>query len=179
LPSAWPREAKRERRARTAAVDAADAACRPRRDLAIENRVYPFPWTRGNFVDSIAAGYSVWGCRRFADELVGYFVLMMAVDEAHLLNISVAEKRQGMGFGARLLRHAMRLARSGGGDQLLLEVRPSNVPALALYRHFGFQQIGVRRGYYPAEKGSEDALVMRHALAEVGNDRQEAGRWAD
>jgi ribosomal-protein-alanine N-acetyltransferase len=75
--------------------------------VEIENRVYPFPWTRGNFIDSIACGYSVWGCR-FADELVGYYVLMMAVDEAHLLNISVAGKRQGMGFGARLLapRHA-------------------------------------------------------------------------
>ncbi|MEF8770759.1 MAG: ribosomal protein S18-alanine N-acetyltransferase [Candidatus Accumulibacter phosphatis] len=134
--------------------------------VEIENRVYPFPWTRTNFIDSIACGYSVWGCR-FADELVGYYVLMMAVDEAHLLNISVAGKRQGMGFGARLLRHAMRLAQLAGATSILLEVRPSNVPALTIYRHFGFQQIGVRRGYYPAEKGSEDALVMRLALAEV------------
>jgi ribosomal protein S18 acetylase RimI-like enzyme len=86
--------------------------------LAIEKRVYPFPWTRGNFVDSIASGYSVWGCR-VAGELVGYFVLMMAVDEAHLLNISVAEKRQRMGFGARLLRHAMRLARVRQGRRSL------------------------------------------------------------
>jgi ribosomal-protein-alanine N-acetyltransferase len=131
--------------------------------LAIENQVFPFPWTRGHFVDSIASGYSLWGCR-VAGELVGYFVLMMAVDEAHLLNISVAEKRQGMGLGARLLGQAMAAARQAGASSLLLEVRPSNSKALALYRRFGFQRIGVRRGYYPAEHGVEDALVMRQVL---------------
>lgn len=131
--------------------------------LAIENQVFPFPWTRGHFVDSIASGYSLWGCR-VAGELVGYFVLMMAVDEAHLLNISVAEKRQGMGLGARLLGQAMAAARQAGASSLLLEVRPSNSKALALYRRFGFQRIGVRRGYYPAEQGVEDALVMRQVL---------------
>lgn len=135
--------------------------------VAIENAVYPFPWTRGNFMDSIACGYSVWGCR-FAEQLVGYFVLMMAIDEAHLLNISVADKRQGMGFGARLLRHAMQVAAQAGATSVLLEVRPSNVQALAFYGHFGFRQIGVRRGYYPAEQGSEDALVMRQVLAGLG-----------
>ena len=134
--------------------------------LAIEKRVYPFPWTRGNFVDSIAAGYGVWGCR-IDGELIGYCVLMLAVDEAHLLNISVAEKRQGMGFGASLLDHAMLAARRAGASSLLLEVRPSNEKALALYRHFGFEQIGVRRAYYVAEQGREDALVLRLALAEV------------
>jgi ribosomal-protein-alanine N-acetyltransferase len=134
--------------------------------LAIETRVYPFPWTRGNFVDSIAAGYCMWGCR-IDGELVGYCVLMLAVDEAHLLNISVAEKRQRMGFGASLLDHAMLVARRAGASSLLLEVRPSNEKALALYRHFGFQQIGVRRAYYAAEQGREDALVLRLALLEV------------
>jgi len=134
--------------------------------LAIEYRVYPFPWSRGNFADSMSSGYSCWVCR-VGGELVGYFVLMLAVDDAHLLNISVAEKRQGMGFGARLLRQAMIAGRQGGATALLLEVRPSNEKALVLYRHFGFQQIGVRRGYYPAEKGREDALVLTHALLEV------------
>jgi ribosomal-protein-alanine N-acetyltransferase len=131
--------------------------------LAIENCVCPFPWSRGNFVDSIASGYSAWGCR-VAGELVGFFVLMVAMDEAHLLNISVAAQRQTMGFGARLLCQAMRAARRAGAASLLLEVRPSNAKALAMYRRFGFQQIGVRRDYYPAECGREDALVMRHAL---------------
>lgn len=134
--------------------------------LAIEYRVYPFPWSRGNFADSMTSGYSCWVCR-IGGELVGYFVLMLAVDDAHLLNISVTEKRQGMGFGARLLRQAMLVGRQGGATILLLEVRPSNNKALELYRHFGFQQIGVRRGYYPAEKEREDALVLTHALLEV------------
>lgn len=134
--------------------------------LRIEYRVYSHPWSRANFADSIASGYSCWVCR-VGCELVGYFVLMLAVDEAHLLNISIAEKRQGLGLGARLLRQAMEMARHGGATTLLLEVRPSNSRALRLYRHFGFVQIGVRRGYYPAVTGREDALVLTHALGEA------------
>ena len=134
--------------------------------LAIEFRVCPFPWGRGNFTDSLSSGYSCWVCR-IGGELLGYFVVMLAVDEAHLLTISVAEKRQGMGFGARLLRHAMSVARQSGATTLLLEVRPSNDNALSLYRHFGFQQIGRRRDYYPAGKGREDALVLSRTLEEV------------
>lgn len=134
--------------------------------LRIEYRAYSHPWSRANFADSIGSGYSCWVCR-VGGELVGYFVLMLAVDEAHLLNISVAEKRQGLGFGARLLRHAMDAARRGGAGTLLLEVRPSNERALALYRHFGFRQIGVRRGYYPAAIGREDALVLTRSLGET------------
>jgi len=134
--------------------------------LRVEYRVYSHPWSRANFADSISSGYSCWVCR-VGGELVGYFVLMLAVDEAHLLNISVAEKRQGLGLGARLLRHAMEVARRGRATTLLLEVRPSNDRALTLYRHFGFAQVGVRRGYYPATKGREDALVLTRALAEA------------
>jgi ribosomal-protein-alanine N-acetyltransferase len=134
--------------------------------VEIENQAYAFPWTRGNFIDSFASGYSLWGCRLTGD-LIGYFVLMMAVDEAHLLNLCVAAQRQGMGFGARLLGHAKRVAQRAAAIRLLLEVRPSNTKALALYRHFGFRQIAVRRGYYPAEQGQEDALVMALALARV------------
>lgn len=134
--------------------------------LVIEYLVCLFPWGRSNFTDSMASGYSCWVCR-VDGELVGYFVLMLAVDEAHLLTISVAEKRQRLGFGAHLLRHAMSVARERGAKILLLEVRPSNVKALELYRHFGFQQIGVRRAYYPAQHGREDALVLTHELLEV------------
>jgi len=134
--------------------------------LAIENAVYPFPWTRGNFADSLAAGYSAWVCR-IGGELVGYAVVMMVLDEAHLLNISVDARRQGMGFGARLLRHAMAIARTLGASAMLLEVRPSNARALQLYRHFGFVSIGVRKAYYPAVEGREDAQVLTHSLREV------------
>ncbi|MDR3086744.1 MAG: ribosomal protein S18-alanine N-acetyltransferase [Azoarcus sp.] len=133
--------------------------------LRIEYRVYSHPWSRANFADSIGSGYSCWVCR-VGGELIGYFVLMLAVDEAHLLNIGVAERRHGYGFGARLLRHAMDSARRSGAGTLLLEVRPSNERALRLYRHFGFRQIGVRRGYYPASEGREDALVLTRSLEE-------------
>jgi ribosomal-protein-alanine N-acetyltransferase len=133
--------------------------------LKIEYCVYSFPWSRRNFSDSLSSSYGCWVCR-LGGELVGYLVYMMVVDEAHLLNIGVAEKWQGRGFGARLLRHAMERARQGGALTLMLEVRPSNLAALALYRHFGFRQIGVRRGYYPAAQGREDALVLTHPLGE-------------
>lgn len=134
--------------------------------LKIEYRVYDFPWSRGNFVDSMTSDYSCRVCR-IQGELVGYLVFMMVLDEAHLLNIGVAEKWQGRGYGARLLRHAMDEARCLGALTLMLEVRPSNASALALYRHFGYRQIGVRRDYYPANKGREDALVLIHSLSEV------------
>ena len=134
--------------------------------LSIEYRVYSHPWSRGNFADSIACGHSAWVCR-VGGELIGYFVLMLAVDEAHLLNLCVAEKRQGLGYGARLLHHAMEVARRCGAGTLLLEVRPSNGRALALYRQFGFRQIGLRRGYYPALVGREDALVLMRGLEEI------------
>ena len=134
--------------------------------LAIEYRVCAFPWSRANFADSIASRYSCWICR-VDNELAGYFVVMLAVDEAHLLTIAVAESHQRRGLGARLLRQAMSVGRAGGATTLLLEVRPSNGKALAMYRHFGFAQVGVRRGYYPAEGGREDALVLTHPLAEV------------
>jgi ribosomal-protein-alanine N-acetyltransferase len=134
--------------------------------LSIEYRVYSHPWSRINFADSIGCGHSCWVCR-VGGELIGYFVLMLVVDEAHLLNIGVAEKRHGFGFGARLLRHAMDSARMGGAGTLLLEVRPSNERALRLYRHFGFRQIGVRRDYYPASEGREDALVLIRTLEEI------------
>jgi ribosomal-protein-alanine N-acetyltransferase len=134
--------------------------------MAIENAIYPFPWSRGNFSDALVAGYGAWVCR-VGGEMVGYAVVMLAVDEAHLLNISVAGKRQGMGFGARLLRHAMASAQRLGARSLLLEVRPSNAAALDLYRHYGFVRIGLRKAYYPAHDGREDALVLSRQLGEL------------
>ncbi len=134
--------------------------------LAIEYRNFSHPWGKGNFSDSLASHYPCW-VFRVNDELIGYFVLMLAVDDAHLLTFGVAQKHQRKGYGARLLRHAMHVAQTEGAKTLLLEVRPSNAPALFLYRHFGFQQIGVRRAYYPAAEGREDALVLTHALEEV------------
>ena len=127
--------------------------------LAIENAIYTHPWTRGNFADSLRAGYQCWTWRS-GTELVGYFILLVAAGEAHLLNLSVATARQRGGHGSALLRDAMRLARNRGALHVFLEVRPSNDGAKALYRRFGFRQVAVRPDYYPAHSGREDALVL-------------------
>ena len=132
--------------------------------MAIENAIYTHPWTRGNFVDSLRAGYA---CRtlRLGGHLLGYFVLMVGAGEAHLLNLSIAAPHQRTGHGSALLGEAADLARSLGARSLFLEVRPSNRAAQALYTRFGFQKIAVRRGYYPAHAGREDALVLTLPLA--------------
>lgn len=131
--------------------------------LAVENAIYSHPWTRGNFADSLRAGYQ---CRtwRAGSELLGYFVLLVAAGEAHLLNLSVAAARQRSGHGSALLKEAMRAALELGAQHVFLEVRPSNLGAKALYRRFGFRQVAVRHGYYPAHDGREDALVLTLAL---------------
>jgi len=131
--------------------------------MRIEEAIYSHPWTRGNFADSLVAGYE---CRtwRTGSDLLGYFVLMVAAGEAHLLNLSVAPAWQRKGHGSTLLREASAIARLRGARGIFLEVRPSNAGAQALYTRFGFRRIAVRRGYYPAHSGREDALVLTLAL---------------
>lgn len=129
---------------------------------ALERSVFPFPWTRGNFVDSLSSGYDCWTVRDAAGELAGYYLLMYALDEAHLLDVAVAARRQGQGLGRRLLHQLAARARSQGMTSILLEVRPSNERALEVYRRHGYIHIGRRKGYYPAgAAGREDAIVMR------------------
>jgi ribosomal-protein-alanine N-acetyltransferase len=131
--------------------------------LAIENAIYTHPWTRGNFADSLRANYCCRTWRR-GGELIGYFVLLSAAGEAHLLNLSIAATVQRRGHGSALLREAMRLSRELGARHIYLEVRPSNQAGQALYGRFGFKRIAVRRGYYPARSGREDALVLSSPL---------------
>ncbi len=127
--------------------------------MAIENAIYAFPWTEGNFRDSLAAGYS---CRAYVrdGELIGYAVVMLALDEAHLLNLSIAASCQRQGYGGLLLRHLCELARGRGARLIYLEVRPSNAAGLHLYERHGFRRVGLRRAYYPAQDGREDALIL-------------------
>jgi ribosomal-protein-alanine N-acetyltransferase len=133
--------------------------------LVIENDVYPHPWTRGNFLDSLYSGYETWTLRDAAGTLAGYFLLMLAVDEAHLLNISVRRDLHGKGLGRMQLDKVAALSKEKGMQSVLLEVRPSNQRALAVYQHYGFVQIGVRKGYYPTVGDMrEDAIVMRFPL---------------
>jgi len=131
---------------------------------AAEKEIYPYPWTRGNFFDALQAGYSGWVLRDGAGRIAAYSVMMMALDEAHLLNISVARHAQRTGLGWRTMDWMADVARSHGGRTMLLEVRPSNPVAMRLYERYGFERIGVRRDYYPAQGGREDAIVMRIAL---------------
>ena len=127
--------------------------------MAIEERIYHEPWTRGNFRDSLNAGYHCWVVERVG-AIVAYAVVAIAAGEAHLLNLSVAGPWQRQGLGSEVLFFLVKLARDFGARVLLLEVRVSNVAARALYQATGFSQIGVRRGYYAAGGGREDALVL-------------------
>ena len=127
--------------------------------MDIERRIYEFPWTPGNFRDSMRAGYSCWVCRS-GSALVGYAVMMLAAGEAHLLNLSIDSAFQRRGHGSSLLLHLVATAREGGARMLFLEVRPTNAAGLELYARNGFRQVGMRRDYYPAQGGRENALVL-------------------
>ena len=131
--------------------------------LCIERAVYTHPWSRLNFADSLQSGYSCL-CYRAGGELIGYCVLVVAVGEAHLLNLSIAAQWQRKGYGAALLGEVLRVARGLRARHLFLEVRPSNLAGLALYASFRFRQLSLRRNYYPgngeALEGREDALVL-------------------
>ena len=135
------------------------------RVLAVERAAYDFPWTRGNFVDSLAAGYLA---ELLVDErlgLVGYSVAMAGVDEMHLLNLTVAPAQQRRGHARRLLDVLQARCRDQGLATLWLEVRASNQRARQIYARRGFAEVGQRPGYYPAAKSArEDAIVMSLAL---------------
>lgn len=133
--------------------------------LALELSVYPYPWSRLNFSDSLNSGYDAWVARDERGYLAGYFLAMWAVDEAHLLNLAVAGDRHGQGIGRHLLDKLSARARERGMESILLEVRPSNERALKVYKQYGYTAIGLRKGYYPAGPlGREDAIVMRYTL---------------
>jgi ribosomal-protein-alanine N-acetyltransferase len=132
---------------------------------ALECSVFPHPWSRANFVDSLASGYDAWVLRGADHALAGYFLLMYAVDEAHLLDVAVAAPRHGSGLGRYLLERIVARARGMRMASILLEVRPSNERALQVYQRYGFAEIGRRKAYYPAHEGRrEDAIVMRYML---------------
>ena len=132
--------------------------------LRIEQSTYAHPWTYGNFRDALQAGYH---CQLLlgGDELIGYYIAMPGVDEAHLLNITVAPAHQRQGWG-RLLLDALTLwARSQQAQCIWLEVRASNQAALTLYAAYGFRHISRRKNYYPALQAQrEDAVIMSLAL---------------
>ena len=126
---------------------------------AVEIRAYEFPWTVGIFRDCLRADYPAW-VMQHEGRIIGYFLMSIAADEAHVLNICIDPNFQGQGLGRQLLRALVRVARGRKAERVFLEVRPSNAGAIALYHSEGFNEIGRRPRYYPARDGREDALVM-------------------
>jgi ribosomal-protein-alanine N-acetyltransferase len=136
--------------------------------MQIEPHIYSHPWTRGNFVDSLNSGYSAWVMQQ-GQATMGYALMMMVLDEAHLLNISIAKSYQKQGFGRQLLAHIMQIAKQHRAANMFLEVRASNMAAIRLYEDVGFNEMSIRRNYYPADPkvfklGREDAVLMGLAL---------------
>ena len=132
--------------------------------LRIECKVHTHPWTRGNFSDALRSKYQ---CKVYESEtegMLGYAVLMLAVDEAELLDIAIAAQHQRHGWGRKLLEEMMVLARRHAMRRVVLEVRASNTAAISLYRNSGFVDIGLRRDYYQTENGREDAILMGREL---------------
>lgn len=136
--------------------------------MLIEPTVYSHPWTRGNFSDSLNSGYSAWIMEQDS-KMIGYALMMMVMDEAHLLNLSIAKTQQKQGLGRHLLEQMLKIAKNHHATNMFLEVRPSNISAIALYENMGFSEMAVRRGYYPADPKiskttREDAILMGLAL---------------
>ena len=140
---------------------------RPMRDadldavMAIENVIYTHPWTRGNFTDSLRSGSHCF-VMEFNGVMSGYAVLNMAAGEAHLLNLSIGAAWQRRGLGRSFLLYLIDFIVQNKILSLFLEVRVSNLAAQALYAQTGFREIGMRRGYYPAHVGREDAIVLEY-----------------
>ena len=142
-----------------ARIEPLDAALLDR-VLQIEQRAYPHPWTRGNFMDALRSGYHA-RVLLAGEQVLGYYVAMQGVDEVHLLNITVSPDYQRQGWGRIMLDALALWARSLGAQWLWLEVRVSNTRALAIYEAHGYRRVGLRKNYYPAGHGQrEDAVVM-------------------
>ncbi|WP_455203328.1 ribosomal protein S18-alanine N-acetyltransferase [Kaarinaea lacus] len=133
--------------------------------FAIEKEVYAFPWTEQIFVDCIRVGYY---CRVVEKDnvVVGYAIMSTGAGEAHLLNLCVGKSWQRHGVGELLLRHMIEIAKNDQIEAIFLEVRPSNTAAMRLYDKAGFNQVGMRKDYYPSKGGREDACIL--ALHFVG-----------
>ncbi|MFD2229262.1 ribosomal protein S18-alanine N-acetyltransferase [Alkalimarinus sediminis] len=131
--------------------------------LTVERSAYSHPWTEGNFRDSLEGNDEVW-LLESNDKLLGHGVISVAVGEAHLLNICVANHSQRQGLGRYILHHLLTRSELLGAGIMFLEVRESNSPALALYQSERFEQIGVRKNYYPLGSERENALVMSRPI---------------
>jgi len=134
--------------------------------MTIEEQVYPHGWTAGIFLDCLRVRYSCWVMEQ-GERIIGYGILSAAGGEAHILNIAIDPGFQGKGLGRSFMQFMLETARHHGADTVFLEVRPTNRIALRLYDSMGFNQVGLRRGYYPSDKGREDAIIMARELSDI------------
>lgn len=132
--------------------------------IAVEKKAYPHPWTQGIFRDCLRIGYNAW-VMTLDMKVIGYGIVMLSPGEAHILNICIHPQYQGKGLGRYLLRHLINKSNQTDIDMVLLEVRRSNAGAQLLYQSEGFHELGVRKAYYPAENGREDAIILAKYLA--------------
>ncbi len=139
--------------------------CEP--DLAavmeIEQAAYQYPWSHRIFSDCLRVGYSCWVFED-GDHLIGYGIMSVAVGECHILNLCIRPSEQGAGYGRALLEFLLDMARERNADTAFLEVRPSNTSGLSLYRKVGFDEVGMRKNYYPHPRGREDAVILARTL---------------
>jgi len=128
--------------------------------VRIEQEANQFPWSTKNFEDSLKAKHKAWIFVNDSDEIIAYTIVQKVVDETHLLNICVKPSAQGKGLGHEVLNHVINFANSISSVLIVLEVRSSNQRAQQLYLQAGFNEMSVRKDYYPAEEGREDAILM-------------------
>lgn len=131
--------------------------------MEIEELAYQYPWSQAIFKDCIQAGYVCW-VAELEDEIIGYAVFINAMQECHLLNICINPELQRRGLGRKLLTRVLTDAKENNATCVFLEVRPSNKHALELYESEGFNEVGVRKKYYPASHGREDAVIFAKEL---------------
>jgi len=132
--------------------------------LHIEQAAYSFPWSETIFQDCLRVGYCCWVIESDG-VLVGYGVMALGAGESHILNLCVHPDYQRMGLGRVMLEHLLDVAHKHHVDMTFLEVRPSNFQAIKLYMGAGFDEVGVRRNYYPAKIGREDALILARSIS--------------
>ena len=132
--------------------------------IAVEKKAYPHPWTLGIFRDCLRVGYNAW-VMTLDNNVIGYGIVMLAPGEAHILNICIDPDYQGKSLGRLLLRHLVEKSQQTDIDMVLLEVRRSNTQAQQLYVSENFHELGVRKDYYPTDKGREDAIILAKYIA--------------
>ena len=132
----------------------------------IEQQVYNYPWSEAIFNDCFTAGYYCWICEEI-DNVLGYCILSLAAGEGHIMNICVDPSEQKQGIGRFMVDHMVKVAKNAEVSSIFLEVRPSNTSAISLYQGMGFNELGIRKDYYPGKEGREDALMLGLELYSV------------